>query len=370
MLPNSHTDSPPNNCQQMSHVHKDRHRPTRAAKSVRYMTKAKKTELERQAQALHACEAAGKLPAIIGRAAWIRAHISSKFLQAEPKLSASCWPEYLYLDPLERTRRFTAEYLRAYKYFAQRIVDHRKVAHLSPIDEVLEYNAPASISSLWRARQHADELCIPYEKYLYPLIQHALEEEGHKRVPLPNQLYDLAQIEHVLERWKEWVQDGTFVTREWDDRLKAANFQNSLAQRHCHKVLFDLIGRSVGRLEQFMLSDGLLPESVARERLGDDLVDRALDRHGTVRTPTSPSACAVYIRPCLGVVASRVSACKECPFAERCERVSLRVDQEMSVVYRSTDPRQDHVRELARLRQQRKRERDRKRDREPTFEEA
>lgn len=351
-------------------AYQDHHRPTRAAKSVRYMTKSKKDELQRHVQALHAKECVGNTAAIIGRAAWSRAHISSKFLQEEPALSASCWPEYLYLSPLERTRRFTTEYLRAYKHYANRMIDHRRVAHLCPVNEVFECNAAQGMSALWRARQCADELCMPYDKYLFPLFEHALEVEGHTRLPLPNQLYDLAQIEHVVEKWNEWTRDGITVTSNWDERLLAMNFRDTLAQRHCHDVLINLIGSSVGRLKQFMLRDGLLPESVARQRLGDDLVNRALDRHGPPRSSRLPAPSPGYLRPCIGLFANPGPACTGCPFTDPCKRISQAVDQEMKSVYRSTDPKADHVRELARRRQQKRRERIRKRDSELAFEDS
>lgn len=342
------------------HSRRERHRPTRAAKSVRYMTKNERSELEREAGALHASEAAGGLSSIIGQAAWARAHIPSDFLQDDAKLSASCWPAYLHLSPLERTRQFTAQYVQAFTYYAKRLMDLHKVSLPCLVEPVLELNAPANVSSLWRARQRADELGIPYEKYLFPVIQHALEEEGHSRLPLPNQLYDIAQITHVHEKWEEWVRDGVFPTGEWDARLKAVNFRGTLAQLHCHEVLFGLIGRSVGRLEQFMLRDGLLPEAIARERLGDELVDRALARHGSVSASSEPATSAAYIRPCLGLLATRSAACVGCPFDSQCARVAQAVDREMVVVYRSTDPRSDHKRELARNRKRRQRARERK----------
>lgn len=326
------------------------------------MTKGQRAKLEQQAEALHASEGAGALAAIVGRGAWVRAHIPSEFLQDEPTLSASCWPEYLYLSPLDRTRRFTTEYLNAYKFYAKRMIDHRKVAHLCPVNELLEYNAATFISSLWRARQQADALCMPYQKYLFPLMQHALEEEGHTRLPLPNQLYDLAQIKHVVEDWTQSTRDVTPDTRDWDERLLAINYSGTLAQRHSHDVLINLVGNSVGRLEQFMLRDGLLPESVARARLGDELADRALDRHGSTRILPSPTPSTAYIRPCLGLLAIHGPACSGCPFAAQCERVSLAIDQELRSIYGSADPRADHKRELARDRQRRKRERDRERD--------
>lgn len=335
--------------------HRELHRPTRAAKSLRCMTQNQKSEVRRRATALHASEAAGGLSTFVGQAVWARAHIPADFLQEDAKLSASCWPAYLYLSPLERTRQFTTQYVQAFTHYAKRLMELRKVDSLCLIDPVLEHNAPANISSLWRARQKADELGIPYEKYLFPLIRHALEEEGHSRIPLPNQLYDIAQLTYVHDQWEEWVRDGVFTTREWDCRLKAVNFRGNLAQLHCHEVLLGLIGQSIGRLEQFMLRDGLLPEAIARERLGDELVQRALARHGSVSASNVSGTPATYIRPCLGLIAERSPACAGCPFDTQCTRVAQAVDREMGRVYGSIDPRRDHKRMLARERKRRQR---------------
>ena len=336
--------------------------PALAAKSTRFMSVEQKLAQQQQVQALHAAEAKGGIHACIGRAAWTRAHIPAEFLADEPALSTHCWPEYLYLSPIERTRRFTAEYILAYRHFAKSMIAFRDIAHLCPIHECLELNAATNISCLWHARQQADELSIPYEKYLFPLFHHAIEVEGHSRLPLPNQLYHLAQLTHVVDTWEEWVRDGTFVTRHWDDRLLAVNYQGTKPQQHCHDVLVHLIDRRLGRLEQFMLTDGLLPESIARERLGDEMVDRALDRHGSARGRLPHAPVSTYIPACLGLKVDSSAACTGCEFVSACERTRRGVDKEMEAIYLSRDPRKARERMLARDRKRRQRERNQNRD--------
>lgn len=337
-----------------------KHSRHRSCRSSRFLSPEDRAELKRRATALQQAEALGAGARLVAQATWTRANIPPEMLAEEPSLATSCWPAHLFRSPLDRTRQFLSDYLDVYRVIGRSYHDDRNIAHLCPVLPTLELNAKSAITALWRARQMADEIGIPYREYLFLIMRHMESVEGHKRLPLPNQLYHPAQIRFVLDEWPEKLKYKGMPVDEWDARLRADHFHGTAAQVAFHSKLFDHIGNSRGRLADFLIRTPMLPEVVARERLGDEIVDAVLASHAKKPAPTSLKRGDAYHPPCIGLPNQGSGPCSPCPFAAHCQVISSRAVERTVEIYGDADPRARDRRRSAAERQRRSRENKRK----------
>jgi len=297
----------------------------------------------------------------------VREVIDPAFLAEEPSLSQSQWVQYGYMSALERTELFVRMYLEIYRRHYAKYRNYITADEQCPVDPELFKNEPSEINSLWRARQHADAIGMPYDMFLGAVMGWATNTRGRKHFPRPNQLYGAKQVQLATEQWerqKDMV--PRLFAEDWDDRFFQQNPKRKDPPRWqaLTMALAKLKKSSVPEhvLASLMGTDDALSEQHVRHMFRDrpGLVDDAM-RH--VRRPLkvrSRTTFEPYVPPCLGLRHDATAEpCSQCTFSLSCEKTRAMTDGLLHAKTGSSDPRADKKRKDAAERQRRKRDRDR-----------
>lgn len=113
--------------------------------------------------------------------------ISRELLAREAALMLSKWPAYRFMSPLEATRLFHVEYVNAYKTYYKANIDLYAGEAIKIGTRLRWYLPNAHLTQIWKARQLADELGLPYPDYMEFVFTFAAERR-REHVPQPNQL--------------------------------------------------------------------------------------------------------------------------------------------------------------------------------------
>lgn len=135
-------------------------------------------------------------------------------LSREVELIVQKWPAYRFMGPMEATRLFLTDYEAAYK--AQHSVngDKDEADGLKIGRKTMFHRNNDRLTQLWRARQFADSLGVPYPEYLEFSMDFASRRNLRKYLPQPNQL---GPTDRNREAWWDGFQ------KFWDlDRKKLA----------------------------------------------------------------------------------------------------------------------------------------------------
>jgi hypothetical protein len=317
---------------------------------------------ERQARFQQLSQAiAAPTPAnrLVGVSAFVRAHIQSGLLAEEPALAETCWIEYAYMTPLDRTELFTRAYVEVFRMKWEQYVDYATASEKCPAEEEFSLNTREEMTALWKARQTADAIGAPYLTYLLQVFEHAATIEGHTKLLRPNQLYSDPQVKHLITYWDERHASASLAGADWDDRFRAENYTGDAAQTRFHDLIQDRVKDEIG-LANYVIRQPAMPEAVARQRFGDAMVDDAIRWFGS-GVPALPVASirVAYMRPCLGLAYTKTPACTDCALAELCGAVTCKTDAHLQIEYGSSEPLADRKRKGDRDRQQRHRMRKR-----------
>jgi hypothetical protein len=291
--------------------------------------------------------------------------IDPKFLAKEPSLTETRWVEYGYLSPLECTERFTRTYLELFRHFHEKYVNYATAAKQKPVDPDLFMNDPGEISSLWRARQAADAIGMPYGSYLHEVMDRAARRIDRKKIPRPNQLYSPKQVGYALEIRERARRQASLFGGEWDDRFFQQNPRLDPPRREALRLaLSKMTGKATpeGVLSNLMGVQDALSQRMAKQmfRKQPELLESAMRSVSPPRVARPIKSLDPYLPPCLGLgQAVTLDPCNRCSFVSRCVRARAMSDKVLQAQTGSSDPRADKKREGARIRQSRKRERDR-----------
>ena len=145
--------------------------------------------------------------------------------EGECELQQTCWFDYRYNHPVKRTYEFAHHYMHNYRELYKRYID-MDAEHIyglsrpkDPLDNSPPVNKTARLRTptcLWRARQVADGLSIPYDFYTYNALKKLMETRFYKTMLGTNSdsktrlniqasaLYSDELIECVSKRWEEY----------------------------------------------------------------------------------------------------------------------------------------------------------------------
>lgn len=205
-------------------------------------------------------------------------HLSEKALLGEPELYQHKWWDYRLMHPGRATFLFAADYAHAYAHIMRSRVDFREHGPFNGmssgninLDPFLE--SPKKIKGFWKARRFADGLGIPYPFFVVHTLK-ASDSQDFEVLATPDQLCNRNLLEPMLESWlavsksvmfpkdpfyhaDAWV--GNVHQREWQRHIL------SYMEEHQHKIV----------MLAWILHHGMVVESLAREWLGDEIVDKA-----------------------------------------------------------------------------------------------
>lgn len=302
-----------------------------------------------------------------GELALVRECVSDEYLQEEPRLVEPRWLTYSYMSALQCTELFCQLYLGAWRTYYGR-VRNITTGQRMPVDEQLFKNDLHQISGLWRARQAADRIGMPYDIFLNAVFGWAAGQKNRKRFPAPNQLYGTAQLEVARRAWEQASQTLHIFGEHWDDRLFLGDEKAGLPRQKAIRLVYQRVNRSPNpevALANYLGRAGAIDEVLARRmfRHRAGLVDDAM-RHvvasTNARTPAEPKQ---YVPSCLGITFDIPEpACSACSVAHLCERLWHKTSKELEGVTGSSDPRKARHREMATNRKRRSRERKRERE--------
>lgn len=280
--------------------------------------------------------------------------IPREHLAREATLMIQKWPAYRFMPPMQATRLFHAEYVKAYKEHHKRTVDLHESERIKIGEKLNTRRANAHLTQLWVARQRADELGLPYPEYLRFEFSFA-ERRKRKHPPQPNQFGPNPRNE---EAWaakisEYWSSDMCRIELNRMTPLAQFAIENDRglpAQLQLREDLVDL----AQELPEFL--DALISRYVMELRylraqdcapLGADIVARALERaraetgpHAPVPHEHEPLAPGSLLQSCFGVpgIPDDEPVCQTCPHRALCRRTREHVLAETFKKTGSADP--------------------------------
>jgi hypothetical protein len=289
-----------------------------------------------------------------------RTYIDEDLLREEPRVQTSLWPEYGYMTPLERTRRFTHEYIAAYKR-QWAVFDPQGARKKKPAEGNFGRNSVAVMNSLWKARQKADELGMPYDVFLDALVARRLGKKGNLHLPRPNQLLSDKAFKARLRGLPTRDQVAERLLKpHWDARFFKPREENDAVQATALEQLRVDVLRADSpkdRLAKYFRVRGLLSKQLADDLFfrQPELVDEAWAL-ADARVPF-PEPQGHLTPACFGNRNTKLHACQLCMWSDECKRFKVQVAHALRRKTGSSDPRREHRRKVDRDRQRRYRDR-------------
>ena len=121
----------------------------------------------------------------------------------ETELMRSKWFDYRILHPWQATALFLEAYRSEHAWIMRKREDvtthwFRKGISLAK----LHNGSPTQLTSLWKARQAVDSICVPYDFFCRSLLDWA-EQRNWSQLPRVNQLYAEEHVEVARELWED-----------------------------------------------------------------------------------------------------------------------------------------------------------------------
>lgn len=162
------------------------------------------------------------------------------------------WFDYVHLSDDERDEAFKRAYLDAYRHFYAKRTDRASARNRGSVKKG---------GAITKARQAADALSIPYDRYCVYAIS-VSEECQWKHLAQPNQLYSEAMQALILDRWEAenkyflTLPESPCSTPEYHAYLKSAIEDRSNPQQ----LVYDLLrcGKLSWQTAQEIFSQSML----------------------------------------------------------------------------------------------------------------
>lgn len=292
-----------------------------------------------------------------------RERLTTKDFNEDVDLDDTTLLRYRYMTPYERTEAFYAAYRAHYRRRFQKRTGrepYRKAERISQL-------SARDFTSMWRARQRADAMGMPYDQFVIAFFDHA-DTHGTDHLPAPNQLCDDDKLPMVIKKYDELKAAGRIDPFEhgFDPRFYAVNYVGDSQQRAALDMIeaeINALGPAskAGRLALYMKFRQIVSEEEATRRFGAELVEAAqAERIGTIACPEVLNSPQPTTPACIGLYRDAYPTCMQCPVKSACvERAGL-VDAEVLARYGALDVPAQRIRDGNRQRKQR--ERDRKRN--------
>jgi hypothetical protein len=205
----------------------------------------------------------------------IASKIAGERLAEESYLYTTKWFDYRFLSPLAATELFASEYQKIFRRTWEATFDREEAAKKQGLAKGGIYAGGGELTSIWRARQMADGLGLPYDFFISRAMD-AATGRGARHLPRPNQLYHEWNCQRALAAWKELI-DARFRPSELPQYRNEA-FCGLHAQIAHRKWVVDRIkarsmpSRLIGK-SCFILK--VLPVDIAISEFGVDRVSQA-----------------------------------------------------------------------------------------------
>jgi hypothetical protein len=272
------------------------------------------------------------------------------------------WFGYRFMAPGDATQLFVDAYSDCYRRIWKETRDLTEAESKTGIRGSDWRSDPRELTSVWRARQHADNLGIPYPFFIMGALR-AAERRGARRPPRPNQLFKIENLVHVSVEWERWIDDGGFRPLD-DPAFREENFSGFHAQVAYRDCVVDRIKAGRARpdlIARSVFIDRVLPEDRAAHEFGRErLADARREAEGSEPAPVVKVGKADMLPACFGLpqaFAPDVEPCASCPVRSTCGEAAVIVSGNLVELHGSNDPATDRKRALNAARQKRFRDR-------------
>lgn len=219
---------------------------------------------------------AHKTPLMLDRVMFSR--IPHERIEHERMLFDHKWFDYRFMHPALATYYFAHVYKAVYKRIWERHID-RKSAQFAKgikVEDIFEADGN-TLSAIWRCRQVADAMGIPYNLYIELAMTKALSWQ-RKFLPRPAQLYSDQIIDAVHAGWEDRTKGRFYVTvdpRYRLDQWAATPAQIAHESWICTQIARRTPGTRSHLLHKHLWVDPIIREDFAIERFGEEEVRRA-----------------------------------------------------------------------------------------------
>lgn len=133
-------------------------------------------------------------------------HADKKMRAIEADLMTSKWFDYRFLHPVAATYLYAYHYKEQYKAAFGRYFDARQVHRAKTLKKHYDLflNSAADITAIWRGRQAADALGVPYNLYIRWAIDARMNYWQRGSLPLASHLYSQLVTDKVPEKWDDY----------------------------------------------------------------------------------------------------------------------------------------------------------------------
>lgn len=205
----------------------------------------------------------------------IRHEKREKLSEIERGLAQSKWFDYRFMPPTLATYLYAKAYDDVLREMFRRHIDSSRARYVKAFKTQDPLKDTAVRTGLWKGRQIADALCMPYPLYIEIVMETALRIKRNY-LPRPQQLYSQPLVDAAGAAWEERLE-----ARYWageDRRFTNDAYQGAPAQdAHRAWVIGQIARRGYSEhlLARAVWQDQNLTEQSALLNFGDELVTKA-----------------------------------------------------------------------------------------------
>jgi hypothetical protein len=148
--------------------------------------------------------------------------MQARFQSEEVGLYAQKWFDYRFMTPSEASYFYAHEFVKAYRRHFRINIDRDDAERVKPMrKEDLFTNSATFVSGIWRGRQFADALGMPYDHYLDGALYYRLRYWRQTHLPRPHQLYQ-EDSRYSDDMRQTWFVNA--ITKNWEEKQSSMLF--------------------------------------------------------------------------------------------------------------------------------------------------
>lgn len=202
-------------------------------------------------------------------------HVRPDWCELDRELFRVKWFDYRFLNPVQATYLYAHEFEKAYRYAYRRHKDATAADHIRvfKVEDIFQ-GSRHILSGLWRGRQVADAMGMPYAVYLNLAFHWTLRWWQQRHLPRPAQLYCDRVIDRVPADWESHQASRLYVSML--PQYANERYEGTPDQNDHHEWLFAQAEKRPNPkplLARFAIADRILPDSKIAARYGAAMLD-------------------------------------------------------------------------------------------------